>query len=135
MPAAINAMESERQCHQRLRKQFQRNRPCRERSCHHRAFQVQADVWRDQVEAAKDVEAAAENAARDAVECREVPCHLCFVDSEMGRYGAVEPLLGEDALVFGLRGDCLGGGQSGGIGEPGTSHSQSTEERLTFVEP
>lgn len=68
---------------------------------------------RDEVGGAEDVEAAAEDAARDAVERRSVPGYLRAVDGEVRGDGAVAALGGEDLLRVG-RLEGLGCGGSGG---------------------
>ena len=63
---------------------------------------MEARVRRDEVQAAEGVEGAADDEARDAVQRREVPGYLRFVDGEVRGDGAVEALLREDGVLFGL---------------------------------
>lgn len=55
----------------------------------------------DQICRAEDIEAAAKDGAGDAVQRRERPAQLWAIDSEMGGYGSVEALGGEDGVCVG----------------------------------
>jgi hypothetical protein len=70
-----------------------------------------AEQRRDQVCGSEDVEAAGDHHAGNTVKGRGVPCDLRSVDGEMGRYGTVETLFGED-----LGGICgVSGGGRGSV--------------------
>lgn len=112
MPQPVQAMEGKWKREEGFRSNLQNQRPSSERGCNGSALHVQADVGRDEVEGAEDVEGAAEGAAGDAVQAGEVPCYLGVVNGEVGGDGAVEALAGEDLVVFGRFGDGRCGGES-----------------------
>lgn len=82
-------MESKEEAHARLGQNLQDQRPGREARGEDRRLDVPAEDRGDEVQGAVDVEAAAEDAAGDAVEGRAVPGDLGLVDGEVGGYGAV----------------------------------------------
>lgn len=110
MSDPIETVERKRHSEEQFRRELQHQWPRRERRRHAHGFQVPAHVGRDQVGGAEDVETAAEHGAGDAVEDRQVPGDLWFVDGEVGGDGAVEALAGED-------GGLLRGFGDGGCGD------------------
>lgn len=105
-------MKRKKEAHARLGQNLQDHRPGREAGCEDGGFDVPAQGRGDQVEGTVDVEAAGEDAAGDAVEGGAVPGDLGLVDGEMGGYGAVEALVGEDVVAGVFFGDGLRGDQS-----------------------
>jgi len=104
MPQSVERVVGERERNEHLGRDFKKSRPSSEGGRHARALEVPSEGWCDEVREAKDVEAAAEDGACDAVECGAVPGYLWAVDGEMGCDGAVEALFCED-----LRGGFFGG--------------------------
>ena len=68
MPQPIEAMKRKRPRNQKLRRNLRSNRPSRKRSSHARALKVPAYRRCDEICEAEDVEAAAEDRARDSVQ-------------------------------------------------------------------
>lgn len=94
-----------------LDQQWQR----RERSRHRGRLQVPAGERCNQVADAVDVQAACEGHARESLEDGRADVGLLLVvDLEVGRYGAVEPLLRQEGLRL-ARGHALGGGGAAGL--------------------
>lgn len=112
MSDPIHTVERKEETHARLGQDLQDHRPRREARCEHGRLDVPAEGGRDQVEGAIEVEAAAEDAAGDAVERGAVPGDLGLVDAEMGGYGAVEALVGEDIVAGVFFRNSLGGDES-----------------------
>lgn len=65
-----------------------------------------ADPWCNEICHAEKVERAGERNARNAIQRREIPCHLGLIYAEMRCDGTVDALLPED---IGFAGDGLGG--------------------------
>ena len=72
-----------------------------------------AEEWRDEVGGAEDVEAAAQDGARDTVQGGEDPGYLGAVDAEMGGDRAVEALGSENRVGVGFGGGLGCGGSVG----------------------
>lgn len=89
MPHPIITVKHKRPCHGKLGGHLQQHRPRSEGSREHSGFDVPAEVGRDEIEGAVDVEDTADGAAGDAVQSGEVPGYLRTVDGEVGGYGAV----------------------------------------------
>lgn len=107
MPHAVETVKGEGQGRGKLQSELGRQGPGAEGGRKTGALEMPAKERRDEIGGEEDIEASGENGAGDAIERTEVPCDLWSVDGEMGRYGAVETLSGED-LVIGtdsLRGD------------------------------
>ena len=113
MPDSVKAMVRKGPRDSRLHHPLQHPRPLGEARRHGRAAPAPPQQRRDQVPEAEDVEAAAEHAARDAVQDRRNPGDLRLVDAEVRGHGAVEALVLEDLVGFG--GGC-GYGFVGGDG-------------------
>ena len=89
-------MKHKRPRDRRLRRNLQRNRPCRKRSSHRGAREGESDKWADKVGEAEDIETTGHKRAGDTVESRGVPGYLRAVDGEVGGGWAVAALLDED---------------------------------------
>lgn len=96
MPDAVVAVVRKWERRERLYSKLGRHRQRPERGCDAGGLEVPAHHGREHVGRAKDVEAAGEDGARDAVEGRAVPGYLRPVDGEMWGDGPVEALLDED---------------------------------------
>lgn len=117
MPDAIQPMIRKREGRCELGRDLQGHGPRGERRRHAGRLQVPAEQRRDQVGGAEDVEAPAEDRARDPVQRRAVPGYLRLVDGEVRGDGPVQALLDEDVVgVGGADGGCCGGS---GWGEGG----------------
>ena len=57
-----------------------------------------AEQRRHEIGGSEDVEAPAEDRARDSVQGRAIPCYLRLVDGEVRGDGPVEALLDEDRV-------------------------------------
>ena len=102
MPQAIKAVEDERKRQRSLESDLRDERQRRKAGHQRRAVPVPAQQRCHQIPEAKDVEAARQHAARDAVQCRRVPGDLRAVDGQVRGHRACEPLLREDVGFAGL---------------------------------
>jgi hypothetical protein len=84
MPNAVQAVKSKRKGDEHLGQDFGEDGPSGEACCQGSALEVPAEHWGDEVCGTKEVDAAAEGGAGDAIEGRGVPCYLRSVDAEMG---------------------------------------------------
>lgn len=109
---AVEAVEGERKADEELGRELGDNRPGSEGGGERGALKVPAQGGGRQVGEAEEVEGARHDDSGQAVEHGQVPGDLGLVDAEMGCYGAVQALFGED-LARGLGvGDNLGCGES-----------------------
>jgi hypothetical protein len=111
MPQAVYAMKDEGKRDDKFGCNLGRNWPCSKASSQDGGFQVPSKRGRDQIGHAIDVEDTANGNAGDTVKHRGYPCDLRSVDGEMWRYGSVQTLLCEWAvlgrIVAGHRGEGL----------------------------
>ena len=129
MPHPVQTVKGKRPRDQGLRHELDRQRQPAKRRCQRRALEVPAGEGRDQVGRAEDVQTAGEHRARDAVQDRGNPSDLALVDGEVGRDGAFEPLVFEDA-VGGVGRDVLLGCGASVIGAIGSDWGVFTEEQV-----
>lgn len=102
MPEPVQAVECKRPRHERLEADLEENGESREAGRQTRAFEVPAEEGSGEVRGAEDVDGAGHGGARDSVQHGRVPCDLGPVDAEMGGYGPVGALGGEDVGACGL---------------------------------
>ena len=96
MPYPIKAVEGERQANEIFHQEFYRHRQRPECRCKSTGFEMPAEKGGEEIRRAENVEAAREDGASNAVQGREVPSYLGFVNGEVGGDGPIQALLGEN---------------------------------------
>jgi len=102
MPDSLVRVEEEWQCKEAFDSDLDSGRPCSDGGDHRLRLEMPASVWRCEVGESPQVEGSGNDDGGQTVKARGVPGDLRLVDGQMRGDGAVDTLLDEDFMGFGL---------------------------------